>query len=133
MKALSIDGYKKLGVLVLTLIIVILNYVLSVNIPTEVIMSLIGLSAAYVLGQSSVDGKKAAAPVTELSSAITTLIQTELAKTNTTLPLDDIMILFKSILTTELSKINTFTLVPVAPVLTTPIESVPDETVGTSG
>ena len=115
MKTLSIDGYKKLGVLVLTLIIVVLNYVLSVNMPLEVIMSLIGLSATYVLGQSSVDGKKATAPVENLAAAMTTIIQTELAKTNTTLPLDEIMTIFKGILTTELSKINTPTMVPVGP------------------
>jgi membrane protein DedA with SNARE-associated domain len=49
---------KKLAVTVFTSIFVIVNELFGLSVPDETIMTISGLAASYVVGQSFVDGKE---------------------------------------------------------------------------
>jgi len=112
---------RKLIAFVGMVVLVILNYVFVLGLPVDAVMSLVALTASYILGQGMVDSKQPVLPVENISSALTDIFKTELSKIPATksLPLDEIANIFKGILATELSKINTFTIAPtaIAPVL----------------
>lgn len=123
-----LDGYKKLGVFLLTIIGVALNYVCSVGIPVEIMMALITLSAAYILGQATVDGKKATAPISELTSMIATILKVEMEKTGfgKNIPMESIIDMIRTVIKQEVP--ITPAVVPtvlVVPVITPSVAEVP--------
>ena len=128
---MMLDGYKKLGVFLLTLIGVALNYICAVGIPVEIMMALITLSGAYILGQATVDGKKATAPIAELTSIITTILKAEISKTGfgKNIPMEQIIDMIRTVIKQEVP--ITSPVVPtvlVVPVITPAVAEVPSLT-----
>jgi len=109
---------RKLWVFISITIVILVNYIFSLKMPTDALISLVGIAASYILGQGYVDGKQQPIkelPVTDIVNSLSDIVQTELAKTKAgqALPLDEIMPLFKNMLAAEMSKVNILTIAPV--------------------
>jgi len=112
---------RKLWAFIGTILIILANYIFALKMPMDALMSLVGMSSAYILGQGYVDGKQQPVkelPIGDITNSFAEIIQTELAKTKTgqSLPLDELMNMFKTILSAELAKKTTFNIVPVVAV-----------------
>ena len=112
---------RKLWAFIITVLIILSDYVFTLRIPSEALLYLVGISASYILGQGYVDAKQQPVkelPVEDITSAIANIFQEELSRTNVgkTLPLDELTMMFKKILATEMSKINAFTVSPATPI-----------------
>jgi len=112
---------RKLWAFIITVLIILSDYVFTLRIPSDALLYLVGIAASYILGQGYVDAKQQPVkelPVADITSAIANIFQEEISRTNVgkTLPLDELTMMFKKILATEMSKINAFTVSPSTPV-----------------
>jgi len=111
---------RKLWAFIGTVLIVLLNFVFKLGMPSEDVLYLVIASSSYILGQGFVDAKQQKVgilPSVDLANSVTNIIQAEIAKTGfgKNLPIEEILTMFKGIITQELAKINTFTISPVVP------------------
>lgn len=109
---------RKLWVFVASFIAVLVNYIFNLKMPDQALYSLVGITSAYILGQGYVDGKQQPIkelPVNDIVSALTNIVDSQLVKIPTPVPLDQINSMFKSMLDEALSKLNVIQLAPVNP------------------
>jgi len=116
---------RKLWAFVVSFLVVVANSLFDLKLPEQSLLYLLGLSASYILGQGYVDAKQQPStvlPVGDVTDAVSNLLQTELVKFKTPIPVDDIMAGVKVILNDSLSKMNTVVFAPISPaVIPTPI------------
>lgn len=115
---------RKLGAFLLTVLIILSNYVFGLNMPADSLIALVVAAVSYITGQAYVDGKSKS--ITDVSTVVTDIVKSQIINTpvGKTLPLDDLTAMFQKILTAELSKVNVLTLVTPAPAVPDPLPPV---------
>jgi len=100
---------RKLWAFVGVAILVLLNTIFKLGMPTEDVLYLVIVAASYILGQGYVDAKQQPVkefPIEDVSTSLTNIIQTELSKSGLVknLPMDSILDIVQTLMKQELSK-----------------------------
>lgn len=102
---------RKLWAFVSVAIMVLVNSIFKLGMPTEDVLYLVIVSASYILGQGYVDAKQQPVkefPIGDIAQSFTNIIQAELSKTNfgKEIPIDSILDIVKTLVNQELGKLN---------------------------
>lgn len=99
------------------MILVLLNSIVKLGMPTEDVLYLVIVSASYILGQGYVDAKRQPVkefPIEDISTSVTHIVKAELEKLAVLkdLPLEQIVDAIKPILMKELYNLSVSLSVP---------------------
>ncbi|SHH15323.1 hypothetical protein [Desulfosporosinus lacus] len=102
---------RKLWAFVAATILVLINSIAKLGMPTEDVLYLVIVSASYILGQGYVDARQQPVkgfPIEDIAQSFTNIIQTELSKTpfGKNLPIESILDIVKTLVKLELGKLN---------------------------
>ncbi|KJR48382.1 hypothetical protein UF75_1180 [Desulfosporosinus sp. I2] len=103
---------RKLWAFVSAAILVMVNSIAKLGMPTEDVLYLVIVSASYILGQGYVDAKQQPIkefPIEDITQSFTHIIQAELAKSDIAkdLPMDSILDIVRTLIKQELGKLST--------------------------
>ena len=102
---------RKLWAFVGVAILVLVNSIAKLGMPTEDVLYLVIVSASYILGQGYFDAKQQPIkgfPIEDIAQSFTNIVQTELSKTRfgDSLPIDPILDVVKTLIKQELGKLS---------------------------
>jgi len=102
---------RKLWAFVGVAILVLVNSIAKLGMPTEDVLYLSIVTASYILGQGYVDAKQQPVkefPIEDIAQSFTSIIQAELSKTSfgKEIPIDSILDIVKTLVKQELGKLN---------------------------